>query len=75
MGFEADHKIVFDEPKIFAYRASIPDLAKYTKQLLTDDKLREEMGQKAYEHATKNFNYKDIAQRALTTIQEKLNLK
>ncbi len=75
MGFEADHKITFDEPKIFAYRASIPDLTKYTTQLLTDDKLREEMGQNAYEHAMANFQYKDIAKKALKMIQEKLNLK
>jgi hypothetical protein len=32
MGFDADHKIKFDEPKTFAYRASIPDLVKYTKR-------------------------------------------
>lgn len=74
MGFEADHKIVFDEPKVFAYRASIPDLTKYTRQLLTDDKLREEMGRNAYEHAMDNFQYKDIAKRALKMIQEKLGI-
>jgi len=74
MGFEADHKIAFDQPKIFAYRASIPDLVKYTKQLLIDDRLREEMGAKAYQHALKNFQYKDIAQKALKMIQEKLNI-
>ncbi|MFH1661671.1 MAG: glycosyltransferase family 4 protein [Candidatus Falkowbacteria bacterium] len=74
MGFEADHKIVFDEPKIFAYRASIPDLVKYTKMLLTDDKLREEIGKNAYEHAMANYQYKDIARKALKMIQEKLNL-
>ena len=75
MGFEADHKIVFDKPKIFAYRASIADLIKYTKQLLTDDGLREEMGKNAYEHAMDNFQYKDIAKKALKMIQEKLGLE
>ncbi|MCK4553895.1 glycosyltransferase family 4 protein [Candidatus Parcubacteria bacterium] len=75
MGFEADHKIVFDKPKVFAYRASIPDLTKYTKQLLTDDKLREEMGRNAYEHALDNYQYKDVAKRALGMIKEKLGLE
>ena len=74
MGFDADHKIKFPEPKIFAYRASIPDLAKYTKQLLTDDSLREQMGKAAYEHALKNFHYKNIAQRALQLIKDNLNI-
>ncbi len=74
MGFAATHKIKFDQPKIFAYRASIPDLAKYTKQLLTDDKLREEMGKKALEHALANYQYVDIAKKAVKMIGEKLNL-
>lgn len=75
MGFDADHKIVFDKPKIFAYRASVPDLVKYTKQLLTDDKLREEMGKNAREHAMTNFQYIDIAKKALKLIEKKLELK
>ncbi|MFH1427356.1 MAG: glycosyltransferase family 4 protein [Patescibacteria group bacterium] len=75
MGFEADHKIIFDEPKVFSYRASIPDLVKYTKQLLINDRLREEIGRNAYRHALENFQYKDIAKRAFKIIQNKLNLE
>src|SRR3990167_10871846 len=74
MGFEADHKIKFDQPKIFAYRASVPDLIKYTKMLLTDDRLREQMGRNAYEHALANFNYPHIAKQALEAIREKLHI-
>ncbi len=72
MGFEADHKIKFDQPKVFAYRASIPDLAKYTKELLMDDNKREEMGKNAYEHAMANFQYTDVARQALKMIEEKI---
>jgi hypothetical protein len=75
MGFDADHKIVFDEPKVLAYRACIPDLAKYTKELLTNDSLREEMGKNAAEHALTNFQYQDIAKKALKGIKEKLDIK
>lgn len=75
MGFDADHKIKFAEPKIFAYRASVPDLVKYTTQLLTDDKLREKMGKDAHQHALANFQYVDIAKKALKIIEEKLGLK
>jgi len=74
MGFEADHKIVFDQPKVFAYRANISELAKYTLKLLTDDKLREEMGKKAREHALKNFHYKVVAEKAYKMLKENLNL-
>ena len=75
MGFEADHKIKFDKPKVFAYRASIPELAEYTKRLLTDDKLREEMGKNAYTHAMDNFQYKHIAKKALKMLQDNLDIK
>lgn len=75
MGFDADHKIVFDQPKVFAYRASVSDLAKYTKQLLTDDKLREDMGKAAYEHAMANFQYPDVARKALKMLEDNLGLK
>ncbi|MEA3398348.1 MAG: glycosyltransferase family 4 protein [Patescibacteria group bacterium] len=75
MGFEADHKIKFDKSKVFAYRASVADLIKYTKRLLTDDKLREEMGQKGYEHAMANFQYQNIAKKALKMIEESLGMK
>ncbi|MFH1744648.1 MAG: glycosyltransferase family 4 protein [bacterium] len=75
MGFEADHKIKFDKPKVFAYRANIEELAKYTLKLLTDDKLREEMGEAARKHAMANYQYVDVAKKALDMIEKNLNLK
>lgn len=74
MGFDSTHKIRFDEPKVFAYRASIPDLVKYTKLLLTDDKLREQMGEAAAKHALANFQYTDVARKALQMIEDKIKL-
>ncbi|HAM88797.1 MAG: Glycosyl transferase group 1 [Candidatus Falkowbacteria bacterium GW2011_GWC2_38_22] len=74
MGFEADHKVKFDEPKVFAYRADIAELAKYTLELLTNDKLREEMGQNGRAHAMANFQYKDVAQKAMKFIEENIKL-
>ncbi|MFH0951167.1 MAG: glycosyltransferase family 4 protein [bacterium] len=73
MGFDADHKIVFDRPKVFAYRASISDLAKYTKLLLTDDNLRETMGQQAYAHVKTNFHYHAITRYCVKMLKEKFN--
>lgn len=75
MGFDADHKILFDQPKTFAYRASVPDLAKYTKMLLTDDKLRTEMGKQAYYHIRSNYHYHDIARRCMKLIRKNIQLK
>jgi len=73
MGFDADHRIHFEEPKVFAYRASIPDLAKYTLELLSNDKLREEMGRNAADHALKNYHYVKVAEQAYNSIKGKLN--
>jgi glycosyltransferase involved in cell wall biosynthesis len=70
MGFEDKHKIVFDKPKTFAYRANIDQLAEYTLKLLKDDVLRQQMGKDAAEHALKNFHYKVIAQRMLDLINQ-----
>jgi len=74
MGFAADHKIKFDEPKVFAYRADIDDLSKYLLQLLTDDNLRAEMGAKGREFTMANFQYRDVARKALKFIDENINL-
>lgn len=74
MGFDADHKVIFEKPKVFAYRASIPDLAKYTKRLLLDDELRLKMGKDAHEHAMDNFQYKNVAKKALKMIEENIEL-
>ena len=70
MGFEDKHKIVFDKPKTFAYRANTDQLAQYTLKLMTDKTLREQMGKRAAEHALKTFNYKITAQRMLELINQ-----
>ena len=70
MGFPEKKIIKFDKPKIFAYRANIDQLAEYTYKLLTDKKLREEMGKAAADHALKNFHYKVIAQKFLDLIKK-----
>ncbi|MDE1848851.1 MAG: glycosyltransferase family 4 protein [Nanoarchaeota archaeon] len=70
MGFEENHKIFFDRPKTFAYRANVDQLAEYTLKLLTDKELRKQMGENAAEHALKNFNYKVTAQRMLDLIKK-----
>ena len=72
MGFEDKHRIQFEEPKTFAYRASINELADYTLKLLTDDNLRREMGKNGVEHALKNFHYKVTAQRMADLIKENI---
>ncbi len=70
MGFETQHQILFPEPKVFAYRGNINQLADYTLKLLTDDKLRETMGKAGAEHTLKNFHYKVTAKRMIDLIEK-----
>ena len=75
MGFEKQEVIKFKEPKTFAYRADINDLKEYTLKLLTDDQLREKMGQQGREHAVNNFDYKYISKKIVDITKEKLGLE
>jgi glycosyltransferase involved in cell wall biosynthesis len=73
MGFDADHKIVFDKPKVFAYRASISDLVNYTGQLLTDDNLRLEMGRNAREHTKDKYHYHAVTRECMKLIRQHIH--
>ncbi|MBU2577025.1 MAG: glycosyltransferase family 4 protein [Nanoarchaeota archaeon] len=75
MGFTKKHLVKFDHPKTFAYRADVNDLREHTLKLLSDDALRETMGNNAREHVVKNFDYRDIAKKMLDITKEKLNLE
>ena len=74
MGFKKRELVKFSEPKTFAYRADINDLKEYTLKLLTDEKLRQEMGKQAREHVIKNFDYKYISKKIVDITKEKFNL-
>ncbi len=70
MGFENTHKIYFDQPKTFAYRANVDQLADYLLKLATDKSLRDQMGKAGAEHALKNFNYTAVAQKMISLVNE-----
>ena len=74
MGFKKQGRIVFDEPKTFAYRANVDDLAEHLLLLLDNTERRAEMGRLAREHAVKNFHYRDIARQMVQIIKERLEL-
>jgi alpha-maltose-1-phosphate synthase len=74
MGYEEKRKVQFDKPKIFAYRADVEELKEYLLKLLTDEKLRSQMGQAGRTHAENKFEYKKIAEKAANIIKERLPL-
>ncbi len=74
MGFKEKHIVKFDEPKTFACRADVDDLAEYLLKMLTDGEMMEQMGKKAREHAVKNFDYRKVSQDIANLIGEKLKI-
>jgi len=60
-GFEKRHRMTFPEPKTFAYRANIDQLADSLLRLMSDKSLRLKMGKTAAEHAYDTFNYRITA--------------
>ena len=73
-GFKKKHKIKFDEPKTFAVRADVDDLAECLLKLLTDDPLRKKMGKRGRKHVVKNFEYTHIAKRIQNLVEKTLGL-
>ena len=74
MGFEKRMQIQFSQPKTFALKADVDELAEYTHRLLADDSLRERLGKQAREHAVEKFYYKTVSKNMVDSIKKKFNL-
>jgi alpha-maltose-1-phosphate synthase len=74
MGFKRQGRIIFDEPKTFAYRANVDELAQYLLELFTNDEKREHMGRAAREHAMQNFHYQNLAREMTQIMKERLQI-
>jgi alpha-maltose-1-phosphate synthase len=75
MGFSTKQIIKFNEPKTFGYRADINDLREFTLKLLTDDSLREKMGNSGREHTVKTLDYRVTSKKMWDMTLDKLGLK
>lgn len=74
-GFEEEHKVVFQSPRIIEYRASVDDIARHLMALMTDPALREKMGQAGRERVVNKFDYRIVAKRFVQIIHEKLGIE
>jgi starch synthase len=73
-GYESRHRYVFSEPRVVDYRASVYDIADYLMKLMTDEQLRQKMGNAGRERAVKHLDYRVVAKRFVEIVTEKLNL-
>ena len=74
-GFEEEHKVVFQSPRIIEYRASVDDIARHLMALMTDPALREKMGQAGRARVLKNYDYRIVAKRFIQIVNEKLGIQ
>lgn len=69
-GFEPNHKVVFNQPRVVDYRASSPDIAEYLKLLLNDPDLRARMGAAGRRRVVELFDYRAVARRLVEILSQ-----
>ena len=72
-GFEAGRRVVFEQPRIVDYRASVNDIADHLLRLLLDADLRETMGAAGRTRAVEEYDYRVVARKFLHLVSQRLN--
>lgn len=73
-GHEIGRKVVFNEPRVVDYRASVHDIAKYLMELMTNEELRKKMGQAGRTRIVEKFDYRVVAKRFVEIISKRLGI-
>jgi len=73
-GYEAGHRVVFKAPRTVDYRASIHDIAHHLLRLMKDADLRKTMGNAGRERVVKNYDYRVVARKFVSTISERMGI-
>jgi glycosyltransferase involved in cell wall biosynthesis len=73
-GYQANQKVTFKSPRIVDYRASIHDIANYLMDLMTNEGLRDKMGQAGRERAIELFDYRVVAKKFLQIVSNKMGI-
>ena len=66
--------MVFKNPRVVDYRASVHDIADYLLELMRNAELRRKMGEAGRKRAVENYSYRVIARRFVQIISEKFGL-
>ncbi|MGE5294305.1 MAG: glycosyltransferase, partial [Solirubrobacterales bacterium] len=73
-GYESGHRVVFENPRVVDYRASIHDIADYLLELMRNAELRTRMGEAGRKRAVENYSFRVIAKRFVQIIGERFGL-
>ncbi len=73
-GYEHAHRVVFRSPQTADYRASVHEIAEYLLRLMTDEKLRQKMGEAARKRVVEKFDYRIVARSFMEIASERLRI-
>jgi glycosyltransferase involved in cell wall biosynthesis len=73
-GHKISRKVVFKEPRIVDYRASVHDIAKYLMELMTNAELRKKMGEAGRQRVVEKFDYRVVAKKFVEIISKRLGI-
>jgi glycosyltransferase involved in cell wall biosynthesis len=73
-GFTPNSKIVFKEPRVVDYRASIHDIANYLLELMNNPDLRKTMGENGRQRAVEKFDYRVVAKKFVNIVSKRLGI-
>jgi glycosyltransferase involved in cell wall biosynthesis len=73
-GYEPGSKVVFKEPRVVDYRASIHDISKYLLELMNNPELRKTMGENGRKRVVENYDYRIVAKKFVKIISERLGI-
>jgi glycosyltransferase involved in cell wall biosynthesis len=73
-GHKISRKVVFKEPRIVDYRASVHDIAKYLMKLMTNAELRKKMGEAGRKRVVEKFDYRVVAKKFVEIISKRLGI-
>lgn len=71
-GFEAGHRVVFDNFRTADFRASVHDIANYLMELMESPELRCRMGAAGRQLVVEKFDYRVVARRFIELVADRL---
>jgi len=74
VGDDPGRRVVFDNPRVVDYRASVHDIADYLSKLMQNAELRDKMGEAGRKRAVENYSFRVVARRFVQIIGERFGL-
>jgi glycosyltransferase involved in cell wall biosynthesis len=73
-GFQGGRRVVFKQPRVADYRASVHDLSDYLLQLMNNPEQRKRMGEAGRRRAVELFDYRVVGKRLVACLHDRLGL-